>query len=226
MNEVDPAGLVPPSHDPWVTQHHFDGSRGRSPFNSLFVRWVKDTSGQALEGVGNLMTAGGAFLDIVGLTTLGGMASNPTLALATGELLGGAIPAIAVGSLAGGSLLTFLGPKVSGLGQNMQMSANPCDGSIQMVDPRSLVSRQHPREMRNGYVDTLKKDMKKNGFRESQPVEFIETEGMKIIHEGHHRTKAARLAKLKKIPAIEIKVSPETAKMYFKQVMDAMREGI
>ncbi len=52
------------------------------------------------------------------------MASNPTLALATGELSGGAIPAFAVGPLAGGSLLAFLGPKVSRLGQNMQMSAN------------------------------------------------------------------------------------------------------
>ena len=96
---------------------------------------------------------------------------------------------------------------------------------LRMLHPRSLVSRQHRREMNRGFIKTLKKQMK-NGLSEEKAVEYVEPKGMKVLHDGHHRTEAAKRLRLKKIPAIEVNVSDVKAKDYLRQVYDAMREGI
>ena len=96
---------------------------------------------------------------------------------------------------------------------------------FRMLDSRTLVTRQHRREMNQSFIKQLKKQMK-NGLSEEKAVEYVELKGMKVLHDGHHRTEAAKRLRLKKIPSKEVNVSDIKAEEYLHQVYDAMREGI
>ena len=75
------------------------------------------------------------------------------------------------------------------------------DPPIQQVDPRNLIPTQTRNEISGSAVKRLKKDMQKNGFDQSQPVDAVRnSRGRLEIEDGHHRTEAARKAGLDKIP--------------------------
>jgi hypothetical protein len=71
--------------------------------------------------------------------------------------------------------------------------------NIEMVSPSSLVGRQVRSEFRGSNIKRFKKDMIKNGWN-GPPIEVHEVDGVKIILDGHHRTRAAGAAGLEKIP--------------------------
>jgi filamentous hemagglutinin len=76
--------------------------------------------------------------------------------------------------------------------------------------------------MSGSKVKRLTKDMKENGFDPEHPVEYVTVDGRKVIVDGHHRTEAARKARIKEIPAIEKQVTPEQAE---KLASDAAKPG-
>jgi RHS repeat-associated protein len=69
-------------------------------------------------------------------------------------------------------------------------------------DPRNLIPTQTKSEMSGSQVKRLTKDMKQNGFDQSEPVDVWRNPntGRLEIQDGHHRTEAAKKAGLDKIP--------------------------
>ena len=69
-------------------------------------------------------------------------------------------------------------------------------------DPRNLIPVQTKSEMSGSQIKRLAKDMEKNGFDPSKPVDAWRnpSTGRLEIQDGHHRTEAAKKAGLDKIP--------------------------
>ncbi len=69
-------------------------------------------------------------------------------------------------------------------------------------NPKNLISTQTKSEMSGSEVKRLTKDMKKNGFDQSKPVDAWRNPntGRLEIQDGHHRTEAAKKAGVSKIP--------------------------
>lgn len=90
------------------------------------------------------------------------------------------------------------------------------------VNPKNLKSRQDSSEMTNSRVEKFKKDMKKNGYDESQgPIDVVEYNGKYIIEDGHHRALAAAKAGLDEVPVRVLDVPPDIAKIRWEQAQDA-----
>lgn len=71
----------------------------------------------------------------------------------------------------------------------------------------------------------FKKDMKENGFDANKPVEAAETvDDGPVIIDGHHRTEAARQARIPKIPVKKVEVPPERASELADEAADAAAE--
>jgi ParB-like chromosome segregation protein Spo0J len=64
--------------------------------------------------------------------------------------------------------------------------------------------------------------MRKNGYGEYPPVEYVSVDGKKIIDNGHHRVEAAKKAGLSEIPAKE--VDPTKGTNYLKEAQEAAAE--
>jgi hypothetical protein len=70
--------------------------------------------------------------------------------------------------------------------------------AMQWVNPKSLLSRQGPREMRQSHVEGLSELMMVNGFRWGEsPIAVVERNGVQVIIDGHHRAAAAILARIR-----------------------------
>jgi RHS repeat-associated protein len=119
-------------------------------------------------------------------------------------------------------------PAPSAAGAAKQAAASPNgavgEGDVQMVNPRELVSRQGPSEMTGSKIKRLAKDMATKGFNPAEPVEVSTVDGKKIIVQGHHRTEAAKKAKLDRIPAKEVAATPEEKAQYSQQAEQAAAE--
>ena len=67
--------------------------------------------------------------------------------------------------------------------------------------PKNLIPTQTRNEISGSQVKRLKKDMQANGFDQSKPVDVVKnSRGRLEIQDGHHRTEAAKKARLDKIP--------------------------
>jgi len=73
--------------------------------------------------------------------------------------------------------------------------------NIEQVNPRNLIPTQTRQEMSGSEVKRLTKDMEKNGFNQSKPIDAMKRpDGRLEIQDGHHRTEAAIKAGLEKVP--------------------------
>ncbi len=69
------------------------------------------------------------------------------------------------------------------------------------TNPRNLIPTQSRNEISGSQVNRMAKDMKRNGFDQSKPVDAVRNErGRLEIVDGHHRTEAARKAAIDEIP--------------------------
>ncbi len=69
------------------------------------------------------------------------------------------------------------------------------------TNPKNLIPTQAKSEMSGSQVNRLAKDMKKNGYDGSKPVDAVRNErGRLEIVDGHHRTEAAKKVGIKEIP--------------------------
>jgi RHS repeat-associated protein len=86
-------------------------------------------------------------------------------------------------------------------------NAGDC-GGVEYVDPRILKPRQIlGLETSTGHVERLKKSILKDGFDASKPILVAEDGASLIILDGHHRQRAAILAKQKRVPILRRAVS-------------------
>ena len=92
------------------------------------------------------------------------------------------------------------------------------------VSPSELVSRQGQSEMTGNKVKRLKKKMEQEGYDSDYPVEYAEVDGKKILIDGHHRTAAARKARIKEIPAAKKDVTPDEASQLLDDAAEAAQE--
>jgi hypothetical protein len=77
----------------------------------------------------------------------------------------------------------------------------PTDPPIQQMNPKNLIPTQTKNEISGSQVKRLKKDMQKNGFDQSEPIDVVKNaRGRLEIEDGHHRTEAAIKAGLDKVP--------------------------
>ncbi len=75
------------------------------------------------------------------------------------------------------------------------------ESAITQVNPKNLISQQSKSEMTGAVVKRLEKDMKANGFDQSQPISAVVREdGRLVISDGHHRAAAAIRAGIDKVP--------------------------
>jgi hypothetical protein len=102
------------------------------------------------------------------------------------------------------------------------MKKCPCPEGAENVKLSELISRQGPSEMSVGKIRRYTKDMRKNGYGEYPPVEYVSVDGKKIIDNGHHRVEAAKKAGLSEIPAKE--VDPTKGTNYLKEAQEAAAE--
>ena len=112
-------------------------------------------------------------------------------------------------ALAAATLLPRIAPKVDTI-----------NDIIKHTDPRNLKATEKLRSKKNR--DRLAKDMKENGFDESNPIEVVNDGGRLLIKDGHHRTSAAIKAGIKDIPYKEVDVSPAE----LKQLRDGFGNGL
>jgi RHS repeat-associated protein len=116
---------------------------------------------------------------------LGGMVLNPS----------GTTPGGMPGSAGGG------GRRNGGI-TNWGMGVR-VDSPVIQVNPKNLIPQQQRNEMTGSVVRRLEKDMRVNGFDQSQPINTVVREdGRMVISDGHHRAAAAIRAGLDKVPII------------------------
>lgn len=63
--------------------------------------------------------------------------------------------------------------------------------------------------------------MRENGFDQNQPIEAADVDGKLIILDGHHRTKAAIGAGVKKVPVNVNKVTREQADQLLREAAES-----
>lgn len=86
-------------------------------------------------------------------------------------------------------------------------------GGVRYVDPKSL----KPVESIRSYGDlrTITNSMLKTGYDKSQPIEVVTLrDGRMAISQGHHRTRAAIEAGIKKVPVVEANPSEYPWRQY------------
>ena len=94
--------------------------------------------------------------------------------------------------------------------------------SLIRVAPRSLLSRQGRKEMRQNNTKRIMKDMQKNGFDDKHPIKVFDVDGDLIIKDGHHRARAAVMAGIKEVPIDKARVTDSAMKKILRdQVLDA-----
>lgn len=95
--------------------------------------------------------------------------------------------------------------------------------TILKADPRSLLSRLPPREMTPSKVQDMSEDMMVNRFDwdRAGPIEVIERDGVRIIHDGHHRAAAAIEAGLEHVPVIQKTVPDNVWQKYYLDMLEA-----
>jgi len=98
-----------------------------------------------------------------------------------------------------------IGAATAGIGSRFIKPAASSQGSktIKYVDPKDL-KPVHPVQIDK--VKNIRQSIVKNGYDNSQPVKVVTYKNnVKVIADGHHRTRAAIASGQKKIPVIEAK---------------------
>ncbi len=76
------------------------------------------------------------------------------------------------------------------------------------TSPKNLVPQQTKSEMTGSVIKRLAKDMKVNGYDQSQPITAVtRSDGKLVISDGHHRAAAAIRAGIEKVP-VEVYTPP------------------
>jgi len=96
-----------------------------------------------------------------------------------------------------------------------------CGGVGKLVDPKAPISRQGRSEMSGSQVKRLRKNMKANGFDPKKPIEAADVDGRLIIIDGHHRTKAAIGAGIKKVSVKVRKVNRDQGRQLLQEAVEA-----
>jgi RHS repeat-associated protein len=104
--------------------------------------------------------------------------------------------AFAVGSYAG---VLSSGGVIKGAGN--VAAKEVAELTIKQINPRNLISQQSKNEMSGSVIKRLVKDMKLNGFDQSQAITaVVRADGRLVISDGHHRAAAAIRAGIDKVP--------------------------
>ncbi len=108
------------------------------------------------------------------------------------------------------SIATSINPKgavqtvteLPALLRKITKSADKLNPKLIQENPRNLISTQTKPEISSSRVKKFSKDMERNGFDQSKPVDAWRNPntGRLEIQDGHHRTEAAKRAGLDKIP--------------------------
>jgi ParB-like nuclease domain len=150
---------------------------------------------------------------LVGATKLLGMAGR------TLKKLSGEATAVEGQTVPHGELRDVSGKELDNIrGRGLGEAPQP---NLSQVPVKELYGRQPNREYNRTNIKRIKKSMKHEGFDPDNPIRIAEVNGRKIIIDGHHRSRAAGAAGIKKVPVIIEKLSKKEASLLEQEAAEA-----